>query len=275
MKSRLFVLITATLLGFFTLSGCGGSSGGGAVSGSGGGGSSGSPKVSFSASSLTFGDEVEGTASEPLLITLTNSGTAALSITNIAASANFAETDNCGSTLAAGANCAINVTLAPSTTGSVKGTVTFTDNAADSPQTVSLSGTAVTPSTLTGNCVGYRGGSCPMIVQDNACPVGKPAKAPAYETCDIGVGGSQYIVDSSTYCDVEGRDPFPRPHCQATSAVQSCSVQGQQCGGALPYCCSGFTCTAGAGGLFCQATAGANASSTRSSWDRGLADRLR
>lgn len=272
MKSRFFVLITATLLGFFTLSGCGGGGG----SGSGGGGSSGSPSVSFSASSLTFGDEVEGTASEPLLITLTNSGTATLTITSIAASANFAETNNCSATLAAGANCAINVTLAPSTTGSVTGTVTFTDNAADSPQTISLSGTAVTPSTLTGYCVGYKGRSCPVILQGGGCPVGKPAKAPAYETCEnIGRGGSQYIVDSSTYCDIDGGDPFPRPHCQATSAVQSCSVQGQQCGGELPYCCSGFTCTAGAGGLFCQAATGASASSTRSSLDRGLQDRPR
>jgi len=119
---------------------------------------------------LTFGNEVEGSTSEPLLITITNSGTAPLTITNIAVSANFAETNTCGATLAAGANCAINVTLAPSTTGSVTGTFTVTDNAAGSPQTVSLKGTAVTPSTLTGLCSHFIGvGPCGwMGVQEPA-----------------------------------------------------------------------------------------------------------
>jgi hypothetical protein len=148
-------IIALIVLGSFALSGCGG-------------GSSRSPSVAFSASSLTFGDEEEGSTSEPLLITLTNTGTAPLTITSIAASANFTETNTCGTTLAVGANCAINVTLAPSTTGSVSGTITFTDNAAGSPQTVSLKGTAVTPSTLTGLCIGHVGPSTCSIVGGRA-----------------------------------------------------------------------------------------------------------
>jgi len=264
MNSKMLRIIALVLLGSFTLSSCGG------------GGSSGSPSVSFSASSLTFGDEEEGSTSEPLLITLTNSGTAPLTITTIAASANFAETNNCGSSLAAGADCAINVTLAPDTTGSVRGTITFTDNAADSPQTVSLSGTAVTPSTLTGYCVGYTGvGQCGIVIfQDTAvCPVGKPAVTPTYGTC---IHGGEYIVDTSAHCPSQGEPRGSSGVCQATSAVGSCSVQGQQCGaaGSSP-CCSGFSCTAGADGSSCQPTTGTSASRARSSWDRGLTDRLR
>ncbi len=239
------------------------------------GGSGGSPSVSFSASSLTFGNEVEGTASEPLLITLTNTGTAALTLTSIAASANFAETNDCGSSLAAGANCAVNVTLAPQTTGSLSGTVTFTDNAADSPQTVSLTGRAVTPSTLTGLCVGgIEVGPflCrPSKSQDvGACPVGQPAVTPGPSDCPAG-----YILDTSTHCYVPetARDTG---QCQATSAVGSCSVQGQQCGaaGSSP-CCSGFACTVGANGSSCQPAAGASGSRALSSSDRRLADRLK
>jgi hypothetical protein len=258
MNSKTLCIIALVLLGSFALSGCGGG---------------GSPNVSFSANSLTFGDEVEGSASEPLLITLTNTGTASLTITGIAASANFAETNNCGATLAAGANCAINVTLAPNTTGSVKGTVTITDNAAGSPQTVSLSGTAVTPSTLTGLCVGgieLGGPGCTLSTSDDTakCPVGQPAVTPAV----VKVCGPTFILDTSTHCSVPGgRDVGS---CQATSTVVSCSVQGQQCGGTLPGCCSGFTCTAGAGGSFCVPAAGSSAGA-RGSWDRGLADRLR
>jgi len=269
MESRLQVLIAAILLGSCALSGCGG------------GGSSStslttSPSASFSASSLTFGNEVEGTTSEPLLITLTNTGTAALTITTIAASANFAETNNCGSSLAAGANCAINVTLAPDTTGGVTGTVTFTDDATDSPQTVSLSGTAVTASTLTGVCVqpanNREGQVCAASENHPGCPVGQPAVNPTTDETAL-CAGNPYI-DLSTHCLAPG-DSRPLGSCQATSTVVSCSVQGQQCGAAGDSpCCSGFTCTAGSDGSSCQPAAGA-ASKARSSWDRGLADMLR
>jgi hypothetical protein len=80
-----------------------------------------------------------------------------LTITSVAVSPNFAETNTCGATLAAGANCVINVTLLPTIAGSVSGTVSFTDNATGSPQTVPLSGTGTigTPQyTLTGYCWG-------------------------------------------------------------------------------------------------------------------------
>jgi hypothetical protein len=257
MKSRFVVLIAAILLGFCTLNSCGGG---------------GSPSVSFSANSLTFGDEAEGSTSEPLLITLTNSGTAPLTITGIAVSANFAETNTCGATLAAGANCAINVTLAPNTTGGVSGTVTFTDNAAGSPQTVSLKGTAVTPSTLTGECVGFTGiGPCGVtsMQEPGECPVGHPALTPAAGRCS---DGGEIILDSSTHCSIPGSRIGA---CEATSTVVSCSVQGQQCGGTLPGCCSGFSCTAGTGGSFCQPTAAGADSRALSSRDQGLADRLR
>jgi len=266
MNSKRLCIIALVLLGSCALSSCG--SGGG------------SPSASFSASSLTFGDEVEGSASEPLLITLTNSGTAPLTITNIAASANFTETNNCGATLAAGADCAIYVTLAPNTTGSLTGTVTITDNAGGSPQAVSLSGTAVTPSTLTGLCVGAvdlgvgPGNGCYTSTSkgtDN-CPVGRPAVTPAL--VNVCFDGNSYTLDTSTHCVVPG-NYHPIGSCQATSAVGSCSVQGQQCGGTLPGCCSGFTCTAGADGSFCQPTTGGSDSRARSPRGQTLADRLK
>jgi hypothetical protein len=267
MNSKILGIIALIVLGSCALGGCGGGSPSLPLL----------PSVSFSANSLTFGDEVEGTASEPLLITLTNSGTATLTITSIAASANFAETNNCGPTLAAGANCAINVTLAPNTPGSLKGTVTFTDSAAGSPQTVSLSGTAATPSTLTGLCVGGvpngAHGECTLDAspETGQCPVGEPAVTPAAGSeCT-----STYILDTSTSCYFAELGRLAG-NCQATSDVGSCSVQGQQCGtaGSSP-CCSGFACTTDADGSFCQPAAGGNESRARSSPDQRLVDRLR
>src|SRR5207248_820902 len=60
-------------------------------------------------------------------------------------SADFAQTNTCGSSLAAGANCAINVTFNPTASGSRTAAVTVTDSASNSPQAASLSGTGTAP----------------------------------------------------------------------------------------------------------------------------------
>jgi hypothetical protein len=107
-------------------------------------GGGGVPQVSLSASSLGFGTELVGDTSEPLSVTLSNSGAAALHITAIAAGTNFAEMNTCTATLMAGANCTISVTFTPTVAGSLAGTLSISDNASGSPQEVSLSGTATT-----------------------------------------------------------------------------------------------------------------------------------
>ena len=99
------------------------------------------PGAALSPASLTFAAQVDNTPSAAQTVTLTNSGTAALTITSVAASGDFAATNTCGSSVAAGANCAIHVTFTPTTAGSRSGTLTITDNAGGSPQTAALSGT--------------------------------------------------------------------------------------------------------------------------------------
>jgi len=98
--------------------------------------------------SLTFGSQIVGTMSASQPVTLSNTGTGALTITNIAASANFGETNNCGGSVAAGGSCTINVTFSPTATGPLTGTLTITDNSngvAGSTQTVTLTGTGTAP----------------------------------------------------------------------------------------------------------------------------------
>ncbi|MEO8972891.1 MAG: N,N-dimethylformamidase beta subunit family domain-containing protein [Ktedonobacteraceae bacterium] len=103
------------------------------------------PAVSLKPTSLSFGNQVVGTTSDPQTVTLTNSGNAALSISNIALSGtnagDFAQTNNCPSTLNNGASCTITVTFTPGATGTRSASVTLTDNAPDSPQNIALSGT--------------------------------------------------------------------------------------------------------------------------------------
>jgi len=103
------------------------------------------PLVGLSATSLSFGGEKVGDATASKSVTLTNIGTATLSLTSISvtgaeASAFVFETD-CPTSLAAGASCDIHGHFAPKKTGAVTAEVTIKDDAPGSPQTIALSGT--------------------------------------------------------------------------------------------------------------------------------------
>ncbi len=100
-----------------------------------------SPAASVSPPALTFTAEVVHSTSAEQTVTLTNSGEAPLTIASIATSGDFAETNTCGNSVAADANCAIDITFTPTAAGTRSGTLTISDNASGSPQSVTLSGT--------------------------------------------------------------------------------------------------------------------------------------
>jgi hypothetical protein len=98
--------------------------------------------VKLSPASLNFGDQKVGTTSAPQQSTLTNVGTTALSITSIITSnVGFFQTNNCGSSLAAGASCTITVTFTPKGKGLVTDNVAIYDSDPTSPDLIALSGT--------------------------------------------------------------------------------------------------------------------------------------
>src|SRR5208337_2067237 len=103
------------------------------------------PAVSLSPTSLTFPAQQVGTSSSAQSVTLSNTGSATLSITSITASGDFSQTNTCGSSLAANASCTLSVTFTPTTTGTRTGALTLTDNASPATQTVSLAGTGTAP----------------------------------------------------------------------------------------------------------------------------------
>jgi hypothetical protein len=114
--------------------------------------SGGGAAVTLSPTSLAFGTVVVGVTAPGKIVTLTNSGTATLNISNIATSGDFALVTSpkpCGSTLAAGLSCKIKITFTPTQVGARTGNLTITDNASNSPQTVPLSGTGGPQATLT------------------------------------------------------------------------------------------------------------------------------
>jgi len=96
--------------------------------------------VTLSTLDLDFGAAPVGHASNPLQVQVTNSGSAALTLSSIAVTGPFAATNNCGAALAAGHSCTITVEFQPTGPVSADGTLTLTDNAADTPQRVALHG---------------------------------------------------------------------------------------------------------------------------------------
>jgi len=122
------------------------------------GGNNAAPSASLSANTLAFGNQNVNTTSAAKSLTLTNNGPGALTIGSIAVTGDFSQTNNCGASLAANASCGINVSFKPTAAGSRTGTLTISDNASNSPQIASLSGTGVTqgpaaPSNLSATAV--------------------------------------------------------------------------------------------------------------------------
>ena len=119
----------STHIGSFIFSNCGGSGGG--------------PAVTLVPTALKWGKKFVGTSGTKT-VTLTNTGSATLNIGSIVPSGDFTlktVKKSCGATVNVGASCFIKVTFTPTQVGLRTGTVTITDNAADSPQTIPLSGT--------------------------------------------------------------------------------------------------------------------------------------
>ncbi len=83
-----------------------------------------------------------GQTSPPQLVSLKNTGDSELTVSNISISADFAITKNqCANGVRPGTHCNVYVTFTPPGPGTETGTLTFVDNASNSPQIVSLSGT--------------------------------------------------------------------------------------------------------------------------------------
>ncbi len=96
--------------------------------------------VSLTPASLQFPAIQVGTTSQPQQVTLRDLSSTALSISSISVTGDFAENDNCGSGVSAGASCALSVTFTPTASGPRTGSISITDNATGSPQVISLSG---------------------------------------------------------------------------------------------------------------------------------------
>jgi len=99
---------------------------------------------------VAFADIPVGMVSSAQTVTLTNTGSQGLTITQVAPSANFAETDNCANTtIPAGGSCTLQVTFAPAATGSLTGEIVVSANVYGGQIAINLSGTGTPAGAIT------------------------------------------------------------------------------------------------------------------------------
>lgn len=152
----------------------------------------GTAKATLSTTTLTFGTQAMGTTSASQPITLSNTGTAALSITSIVATGDFAQTNNCGASLAVGKNCAINVTFTPSYPAAAarKGYITVNDTDPTFLQTVNLTGQAATASNKVTVNPGFGSLTPAQTQQFSATVSGSPGQAVTWSVDGVASGNS-------------------------------------------------------------------------------------
>ena len=99
--------------------------------------------VTVAPTRLTFPNTNVSSKSAAQTVTITNTGTATLNITGIATTGDFSQTNTCGAklnVLNVGESCVVSVVFAPTASGSRAGSLSISDNATGSPQSVALSG---------------------------------------------------------------------------------------------------------------------------------------
>jgi len=101
------------------------------------------PVVTLTPPSLAFPNVALNTTSKQT-VTVKNTGAAALSFTSITITgtvpSDFSQTNTCTGSIAVNGTCTITVSFTPSTFEDQTGTVTLTDNAANSPQSIPITG---------------------------------------------------------------------------------------------------------------------------------------
>lgn len=156
--------------------------------------------------SLTFPSQPVQTQSNPQTVTVTNTGSVALVVSQITVTGDFSETDTCGASIAPGGSCTIQVRFAPASSGPRTGTLVVSANVSGGSQTVGLTGMGssqsvivlmpnsvdfgdqtvqttsatqqITISNTSGAAVSLTSESVsgPFFIQTNTCPASLPAQ---------------------------------------------------------------------------------------------------
>lgn len=175
---------------------------------------------------MSFGTVSKGTTSDAIALTLSANGT--VNLGTITPSAQFKETDDCPSTLNSGQTCLVDVQFAPTTAGTVNGTLTISYGGFFSPSlVVPLNGTA-TAMSVTPNPVAFGSQSISVSVTKTVTVKGATTynATPAYITGDttdftLTTGATPCTGTIAATCDLYVKfDPLTTGAKKATLVIQ-------------------------------------------------------
>jgi Beta-propeller repeat/Abnormal spindle-like microcephaly-assoc'd, ASPM-SPD-2-Hydin len=184
---------------------------------SGTGTGTGTPQAVLTPAAINFGSQAVGTTSNVQVATLSNPGTAVLSISNVFLTGTnptfFAINNGCGATLAIGASCNISVTFTPPSANPFSAALTIADNAVSLNQSTSLTGT----------------GGGPQITQTNSVVFGNQAVGTTSATQNITLSNSGNANLTISSIALSGANPnlftLNSASCPATLApAASCTM---------------------------------------------------
>jgi len=197
--------------------------------------------------SLSFSSQSVGTVSAPQNVTITNTGTEPLTISQISTgtTGDFTQTNTCsavGNTLAVNQSCAVSVSFSPVASGTRSGSLAISDNATGSPQSVTLTGigaaafTLATPTALNpGNPVLIGATSTSFVIVANgptsfngtislACPTPPAGILCAFNPTTTFIGGPPATMTVSNLTANPPSNPLVFT-VTGTSGSQSSSLQ--------------------------------------------------
>jgi hypothetical protein len=129
------------------------------------------PAVTMTPHFLQYAVQTAGSTSQAQTVVLRNMGSSPLAIASVSTGSDFAETNDCGSTVAAASSCTFSVTFTPTLSGVRTGSLVIHDDAAGSPHSITLSGTgsgtpgaSVAPASLTFSSLPLGTSSAPQTV---------------------------------------------------------------------------------------------------------------
>jgi hypothetical protein len=210
------------------------------------------PNVSLSPQSVSFGNQNVNTTSKPAIVTLTNIGDAALTISangiSITPNTDFALTNNCGSSVPAGKSCTISVTFTPVDTGIRTASLQITDNdddATNAQQIVSLTGAGLSTipgSSLYTDAIFATANGCGSIVMSGGSTVDSFNSTQGYSSShqlsggNVGTNGNVTLNGSkSAIYGLAAVDSMTTGNCTKTSVTGVTTSGGAQVtGGMVP-----------------------------------------
>ncbi|MES9970575.1 MAG: choice-of-anchor D domain-containing protein [Candidatus Thiodiazotropha sp.] len=144
---------------------------------------------------LSFPDATVDTSSQPQVVSVTNSGTAPLTVNSITTEGDFSQTNDCGTQVAAGASCDIQVVFTPQSSGTATGALNIDTSAGISRIVLSGTAEAAAPSTnpIADLLIPFSGDNPNILslidVIAEACPSGRLSDR-LQEDCNAVVGAA-------------------------------------------------------------------------------------